>query len=78
MISELETIALTRDLPDYKLKRGDIGTVVHEYKDSMMFEVEFVTAGGETVGVATLRSSDIRPIEREEILHVRKMSPEAA
>ena len=28
MIRDLETIALTEDLPEHGLKRGDLGTVV--------------------------------------------------
>jgi hypothetical protein len=32
MIKELETIVLSRDLPEHGLSRGDIGAVVHSYK----------------------------------------------
>jgi hypothetical protein len=71
MIHELDTIVLSRDLKEYGLTRGDVGAVVHCYTDNKAFEVEFVTGEGKTIAVATLSNSDIRPMQREEILHVR-------
>ena len=54
MIKELDTVVLSRDLPDHGLKRADIGAVVHCYKSGEAFEVEFITGQGETVAVVTL------------------------
>jgi len=71
MIHELDTIVLSRDLKEYGLTRGDVGAVVHCYVENKAFEVEFVTGEGKTIAVATLSNSDIRPMQREEILHVR-------
>ena len=71
MIKETEIVVLTRDIPDYKLKIGDIGTVVHRYKEEIAFEVEFVNTEGETIAVLTLDKDSIRPITSKEILHVR-------
>ncbi|RLB33431.1 MAG: DUF4926 domain-containing protein [Deltaproteobacteria bacterium] len=73
MIKETEIVVLTRDIPDYKLKIGDIGTVVHRYKEEIAFEVEFVNAEGETIAVLTLDRDSIRPITGKEILHVRSL-----
>ena len=73
MIRELDTVVLTRDLPEYGLSRRDIGVVVHCYKGSVAFEVEFVTGKGETVAVATLDSKDVRPMHSNEILHAREI-----
>ena len=36
----LDVVALLRDVPRYKLKRGQVGTIVETYK-SGRFEVEF-------------------------------------
>ena len=72
MIHELEIVALTRDIVGYGLKIGDIGTVVHRYKDQRTFEVEFVSAEGETITVLTLTTESVRPVTGKEILHVRK------
>jgi len=75
MIRELDTVVLARDLEAYGLKRGDVGAVVHCYTDGKAFEVEFVTGEGKTIAVVTLAASDIRPMCREEILHVRALAP---
>ena len=70
-LSVLSDKLLAKDLKEYHLERGDVGAVVHVYADGKAFEVEFVTGEGETVAVATLSSSDIRPMSRADILHVR-------
>lgn len=71
MIKELDMVVLAKDLENYHLKRGDVGAVVHVYESGKAFEVEFVTGEGETVAVATLSASDVRPMRRADILHVR-------
>ncbi len=73
MIRELEAIVLTRDIPEHGLRRGDIGAVVHCYKDGVAFEVEFVTGKGDTVAVITLESKDVRLMHPNEILHAREI-----
>lgn len=73
MIGELETIVLTRDIPEHGLRHGDIGAIVHYYKDGVAFEVEFVTGKGDTVAVVTLESKDVRPMHPNEILHAREI-----
>ncbi len=74
-IHELDTVVLAHSIPDYGLSAGDVGAVVHVYKDSAAYEVEFVTGEGETIAVLTLQPSDIRAMRRREILHVRKFPP---
>jgi hypothetical protein len=73
MIRELDTVVLSHDLPDYGLKRGDIGAVVHSYKEAEAYEVEFITGHGETLALVTLNTSDVRLMEDKEILHVRSL-----
>lgn len=72
MIRELDTVVLTCDIEEHGLKEGDVGAVVHCYKDGKAVEVEFVTAEGKTIAVLTLTSADVRPIGNDEILHARK------
>jgi len=67
------TVVLSRDFPEQGLNRGDIGAVVHCYKAGNGFEVEFITGQGETVAVMTLNDNDARPMQSEEILHVRQL-----
>ena len=73
MIEELDTVVLSRDIPEHGLKQGDIGAVVHCYKSGEAFEVEFITGQGETVGVVTLNNEAMRPMRAKEILHVREL-----
>jgi len=73
MIKELDSVVLTEDLPEYGLKRGDIGTVVLIHKGGVGYEVEFVTLDGETVAVVTLHPSQIRSVGEREIASVRKV-----
>jgi hypothetical protein len=56
------------------LKAGDIGTVVHIHQGGAGYEVEFMTLAGETVAVATLMSSQVRPFSPRDIAHVRELS----
>jgi hypothetical protein len=72
-MKELETVVLVKDLPDHRLKSGDVGTVVHVHPKGG-YEVEFVTLGGETLAVVSLTSSDIRRTEKREIPHVRAVA----
>ncbi len=71
MFNELDTVVLARDLKAHNLTRGDVATVVHCYTGEKAYEVEFVTGEGKTIAVVTLEESDIRPMQRQEILHVR-------
>lgn len=71
MFEELDTVVLAKNIEKYGLKRDDVGTVVHVYKNDKALEVEFVNAEGKTIALLTLTPDDIRSIERTEILHVR-------
>ncbi len=73
MTKELDTVVLTKDLPEHGLKKGDIGAVVHSYEDNKAFEIEFIAGHGGTVAVVTLKSEDVRLMQDKEILHVRKL-----
>ena len=77
MFHELDTVALNHDLPEHGLTRGDVGAVVHCYAAGAAYEVEFVTASGRTIAVATLEVSALRAKDASEILHVRELSSAA-
>jgi hypothetical protein len=51
----------------------DVGVVVSVH-DGGGYEVEFVSAAGETLAVLTLTEADIRPVTGAEILHVRDLA----
>jgi hypothetical protein len=64
-IKEHDCVVLKADLPEEKLKAGDVGTVVHIYADGAAYEVEFFTHAGKTIAVATVESADLRPIVKD-------------
>ena len=72
-IKEHDCVVLTADLPGENLKAGDVGTVVHIHKGGAAYEVEFFTLAGQTVAVATVEASDVRPISKRDISHVREL-----
>ena len=73
--NELDTVVINDDVAEHGLKAGDLGTVVHRYKDGAAFEVEFVTASGRTIAVLTLPAEQVRPVAETEIFHVRALAP---
>jgi len=75
MIHELDSVVLVNDLPEHGLEKGDIGTVVLVHRNGEGYEVEFMTLHGETVAVVSLFASQIRPIGKKEIAHVRQVEP---
>ena len=72
-IKELDCVVLTKNLPQESLEAGDVGTVVHIHKNGAAYEVEFITLAGRTVAVATVEASDLRPVGKRDISHVREL-----
>jgi hypothetical protein len=73
---ELDTIVLARDLPEYGLRRGDLGAIVHLSAPDVL-EVEFVTASGRTEALVTLRAADVRPVADTDLVSVRPFKKSA-
>jgi len=71
-INILDTVVLTRDIPEHKLKQGDIGAVVEVYPPDGV-EIEFVTGSGHTQALVTLKMDEVRPVGPADILAVRKL-----
>ncbi len=74
-INELDPVALTTDLPEHGLKRGDVGTAVLVHGKGTAFEVEFVGYDGQTVALLALESGQVRPLQAGDIPHVRELAP---
>lgn len=53
-----DVVALTEDIPDRGLLRGQVGTVV-EVLDAGVFEVEFVDNDGRTCATLPLRTNQL-------------------
>lgn len=74
MIKEHERIVLTTPVRAEGLEPGDVGTVVHVYRDGLAYEVEFTTLKGKTAAVVTLEANQVRPVGQREITHARELS----
>lgn len=74
MINEHDCVVLTQDIPGDGLTTGDVGTVVHIHQAGAAYEVEFVTLTGQTVAVATVKASQLRPVNRHDLSHVRELA----
>ena len=80
MLDEHDRIVLNSDLGLGGLRAGDVGTIVHVYKDRTAFEVEFLALDGHTVAVTTVLPSQLRPVGPADITHARELarsSPES-
>lgn len=73
MIKEHERIVLKVAIPAEGLEAGDVGTVVHLYRDGRAYEVEFTTLEGKTAAVVTVEAADVRPVNKREITHAREL-----
>ena len=54
----LDVVALTQDLPDHGLRRGQVGTVVELHAPGV-FEVEFSDDQGKTYALLALRADQL-------------------
>jgi hypothetical protein len=72
MFSEHDSVVLARDLLQYGLKRGDVGTIVLVHPTGG-YEVEFITLDGQTVAVTSVSADEVRPIAHGEIAHAREL-----
>jgi hypothetical protein len=68
----LEVVALTVDLPEFNLYRGQVGTVVEILADGKAFEVEFSDRTGRTYESLGLRPEQIM------VLHFEPVSGDVA
>jgi hypothetical protein len=73
MVKEHNRIVLTGDIAAAGLLAGDVGTVVHIYRDGLAYEVEFTTLDGDTAAVVTVEAANVRPVHKREITHAREL-----
>jgi hypothetical protein len=75
----LDVVALTVDLPEYNLWRGQVGTVVEELASGAAFEVEFsdlLAAALRYRNGRTYESIGLRP-DQIMVLHFEPVPPDA-
>ncbi|MDZ8258806.1 DUF4926 domain-containing protein [Nostoc sp. ChiQUE01b] len=54
----LDVVALTEDLPELELYRGQVGTIVEEYEPGV-FEIEFSDLTGKAYAVEILNANQL-------------------
>ena len=64
-IELLDVVALTVDLPEYHLWRGQVGTVVEVLANGAAFEIEFSDRNGRTYESVGLRPEQIMVLRFE-------------
>lgn len=72
-MKELERVVLLKPIPSEGLEAGDVGTIVHLYRDGEAYEVEFVALDGHTRAVATVEADQVRPVTRRDMTHSREI-----
>ena len=78
MLEEHDRVVLTDDVAHTDLRTGDVGTIVHVHRNGEAFEVEFLTLDGQTAALATVQSSQVRPVTGADITHARELAGTAA
>ncbi len=61
----LDVVALTEDIPEHNLKRGEVGTVVEILADGEAFEVEFSDDNGQMYKCTSFLASQLRVFQNE-------------
>jgi hypothetical protein len=72
MFKLLDTVVLDRDLPEYGLRRGDLGAVVDVHPPEGL-DVEFVLASGKTQALVSLTQADVRAVADGDLIAVRDL-----
>ena len=74
MIKQHNRVVLTAPVSSVGLEVGDVGTVVHVYRDGGAYEVEFTTLAGKTAAVVTVEAAQVRAVGEREITHARVLA----
>ncbi len=73
-IELLDLVALTVDLPECQLNRGQVGTVVEILAAGEAFEVEFSDPDGRTLESIALRPDQFK-VRRTQFVKTKSASP---
>ena len=72
----LDVVALTADLPEYNLWRGQVGTIVAVLSDGTALEVEFCDREGRTYESVGLRPDQLMVLHYEPLASPPVSTPE--
>jgi hypothetical protein len=69
--------ALARDIPEHRLRRGDVVKVVDHHPSpngESGYSIEVFNAIGDTIVVTAVSESALEPLHKDEILSVRALA----
>ncbi|MCH8329468.1 MAG: DUF4926 domain-containing protein [Nanoarchaeota archaeon] len=69
-------IALLKDIPEKKLKKGDVATIVEHHPSDTSedgYSLEVFNALGDTFAVITVSESEIETLKKSEVFSVRSL-----
>jgi hypothetical protein len=70
-------VVLAVDLPDHRLRRGDVATVVEHLpagdNPEPGYALEVFNAVGESIDVLMVAESEIEPLRSDEVMHARHL-----
>jgi len=69
-------VVLLRDIPEKKLKKGDVATIVECHSSNASeggYSLEVFNALGDTIAVVTVSESEIQPLKEDEVFSVRSL-----
>ena len=66
-IKLLDVVALTRDIPEHNLKRGEVGTVIEILSNGEAYEVEFSDDNGQMYKCLSFDAPQLKVIHQEPI-----------
>jgi hypothetical protein len=68
--------ALARDIPEHRLRRGDVVKVVDHHPSSngeSGYSIEVFNAIGDTIAITAVPESALEPLHKDEVLSVRAL-----
>jgi len=77
---QFQQVALARDIPEKKLRQGDLATIVDTHpanEGEVGYSIEIFNALGDTIAVTIVLESFIKELTADEILHVRPLAQSA-
>jgi hypothetical protein len=78
MLELYQRVALSHELPEHNLKKGDVVTLVdyvtHPSGGENGYVLEVFNAVGESIDVIAVPMSDVQPLRNDEILTVRSLA----
>jgi len=73
MLEEHSVVALTEELADLGLRKGDIGTIVFVSEKPAGYIVEFSSYEGKMIAMPSLLPSQVRLLDKDDVPHARRL-----